>query len=89
MRMPRMSCAKKNIILPPKHRDINKFGKHNQNTAAARLKMAQIEPKSAYDPAILQDQLPLYYKRLFPHKPFYRWLSYSLCKFVYMIKIKP
>lgn len=33
-----------------------------------------------YDPAFLPDMLPVYYKRLFPHKPFYRWLSYGLCK---------
>lgn len=25
----------------------------------------------------LQDMLPIYYKRLFPHKNFYRWLSYG------------
>ncbi|XP_037950042.1 DNA primase small subunit [Teleopsis dalmanni] len=31
-----------------------------------------------YDINILPDMLPLYYKRLFPHKPFYRWLSYGL-----------
>ncbi|XP_017485229.1 PREDICTED: DNA primase small subunit [Rhagoletis zephyria] len=31
-----------------------------------------------YDPSILPDMLPVYYKRLFPHKPFYRWLSYGL-----------
>ncbi|KAM7358953.1 DNA primase small subunit [Cochliomyia hominivorax] len=30
-----------------------------------------------YDPAFLPDMLPVYYKRLFPHKPFYRWLSYG------------
>lgn len=24
--------------------------------------------------------LPVYYKRLFPHKLFYRWMSYGLCK---------
>lgn len=46
--------------------------------------MDQIDPKPvAFEPAILQDLLPLYYKRLFPHKPFYRWLSYSLCEFPY------
>lgn len=33
--------------------------------------------KQVYDPAILPDLLPLYYKRLFPHMPFYRWLSYG------------
>ncbi|XP_055910383.1 DNA primase small subunit [Eupeodes corollae] len=31
-----------------------------------------------YDPSSLPDMLPVYYKRLFPHKPFYRWLSYGL-----------
>lgn len=35
---------------------------------------------AVYDPAVLPDMLPVYYKRLFPHKPFYRWLSYGLCK---------
>lgn len=25
----------------------------------------------------LQDILKIYYKRLFPHAPFYRWLSYN------------
>ncbi|XP_058066592.1 DNA primase small subunit [Anopheles bellator] len=33
--------------------------------------------KSSFDPKILQDLLPLYYKRLFPHKQFYRWMSYA------------
>lgn len=33
--------------------------------------------KPVYDPEILPDLLPLYYKRLFPHLPFYRWLSYG------------
>uniref|UniRef100_A0A182LXE7 DNA primase n=1 Tax=Anopheles culicifacies TaxID=139723 RepID=A0A182LXE7_9DIPT len=33
--------------------------------------------KSEFDPNILQDLLPLYYKRLFPHKQFYRWMSYG------------
>lgn len=38
--------------------------------------------KQVYDPEILRDLLPLYYKRLFPHQPFYRWLSYGngMCK---------
>lgn len=30
-----------------------------------------------YDPAFLPDMLPVYYRRLFPHKPFFRWLSYG------------
>lgn len=34
-----------------------------------------------FNPETLQDMLPIYYKRLFPHKQFYRWLSYNLCKF--------
>lgn len=38
--------------------------------------------KAVYDAEILPDLLPLYYKRLFPHIPFYRWLSYGngMCK---------
>lgn len=35
------------------------------------------ESEKGYDPNILPDLLPVYYKRLFPHKPFYRWLSYG------------
>ena len=35
--------------------------------------------KTEYNPDILQDLIPIYYKRLFPHIPFYRWLSYGLC----------
>ncbi|XP_043648746.1 DNA primase small subunit [Drosophila teissieri] len=30
-----------------------------------------------YNPEVLQDMLPVYYRRLFPHLPFYRWLSYG------------
>ncbi|XP_075221184.1 DNA primase small subunit [Lycorma delicatula] len=33
-----------------------------------------------FDPAQLPDMLPLYYKRLFPFGPFYRWLSYGNIK---------
>uniref|UniRef100_A0A182Q2N9 DNA primase n=1 Tax=Anopheles farauti TaxID=69004 RepID=A0A182Q2N9_9DIPT len=33
--------------------------------------------RAAFDPNVLQDLLPLYYKRLFPHKQFYRWMSYG------------
>ena len=36
-----------------------------------------------FSPEALQDMLPIYYKRLFPHKQFYRWLSYNLCKFYF------
>ena len=46
----------------------------------------QQKPTDAiYDPAVLPDMLPVYYKRLFPHKPFYRWLSYGLCKCIMFI----
>ncbi|XP_041374260.1 DNA primase small subunit-like [Gigantopelta aegis] len=30
-----------------------------------------------YDPAELPDLLPIYYKRLFPYGPYYRWLHYG------------
>ncbi|XP_064598395.1 LOW QUALITY PROTEIN: DNA primase small subunit-like [Liolophura sinensis] len=30
-----------------------------------------------YDPASLPDLLPIYYKRLFPYGPYFRWLSYG------------
>lgn len=33
-----------------------------------------------YDASILPDMLPVYYRRLFPHEPFYRWLNYGHCK---------
>lgn len=33
-----------------------------------------------YNQNILRDLLPVYYNRLFPHKPFYKWLSYGLSK---------
>ncbi|XP_075163656.1 DNA primase small subunit [Haematobia irritans] len=33
---------------------------------------------AVYDPTFLPDMLPVYYRRLFPHKQFYRWLSYGL-----------
>lgn len=32
----------------------------------------------------LCDLLPLYYKRIFPHQQFYRWLSYGIV-FEYLI----
>ncbi|KAJ6634150.1 DNA primase small subunit, partial [Pseudolycoriella hygida] len=41
------------------------------------MKEKECPVKQAYDPEILPDLLPLYYKRLFPHAPFYRWLSYG------------
>ncbi|KAJ8984834.1 hypothetical protein NQ317_013034 [Molorchus minor] len=33
---------------------------------------------SEFNEEHLPDLLPLYYKRLFPHQPFCRWLSYAL-----------
>lgn len=32
----------------------------------------------AYDPGILPDLLPIYYKRLFPYGPYFKWISYGL-----------
>ncbi|XP_055538595.1 DNA primase small subunit [Wyeomyia smithii] len=39
---------------------------------------SNIKPKEKFDPSSLQDLLPIYYKRLFPHLQFYRWISYGL-----------
>lgn len=43
-----------------------------------------VEEKGPEATIFLSDELPMllpvYYKRLFPHKLFYRWLSYGLCK---------
>ncbi|XP_076458358.1 DNA primase small subunit-like [Babylonia areolata] len=33
--------------------------------------------EESYDAASLPDLLPVYYKRLFPYGPFYRWLNYG------------
>lgn len=35
----------------------------------------------AYDPKELGELLPVYYKFLFPHKLFYKWLAYGNSKF--------
>ncbi|XP_033728623.1 DNA primase small subunit-like [Pecten maximus] len=32
---------------------------------------------SSYDPASLPDLLPMYYKKLFPYGPYFRWLNYG------------
>ncbi|GFO30129.1 DNA primase [Plakobranchus ocellatus] len=32
---------------------------------------------TSYDPNSLPDLLPLYYKRLFPYGPYYRWMNYG------------
>lgn len=42
--------------------------------------MPELEDKVSFDPDELPMLLPVYYKRLFPHKLFYRWLSYGLCE---------
>jgi DNA primase small subunit len=49
--------------------------------------MPEVEVKSItdYDPETLQDLLPIYYKRIFPHKAFYRWLSYGFCEYYLLI----
>lgn len=49
--------------------------------------MPEAKETAAFDPDTLQDMLPLYYKRLFPHKQFYRWLSYNNCEFALFTKI--
>lgn len=46
--------------------------------------MPEIKEKDGFDPKYLADTLPMYYKRLFPHKQFYRWLSYNLCKYFFL-----
>lgn len=35
------------------------------------------EKPSSYDPASLPDLLPIYYKKLFPYGPYFRWLNYG------------
>lgn len=44
-----------------------------------------INMSSEYDPELLQELLPTYYKRLFPHQAFYRWLSYGLCNIIFYL----
>lgn len=38
------------------------------------------EKPEEYNDQDLRDMLPIYYKRLFPHEPFYRWISYGQSK---------
>ncbi|KAL3854333.1 hypothetical protein ACJMK2_013607 [Sinanodonta woodiana] len=33
--------------------------------------------KNSYDASSLPDLLPIYYKRLFPYSPYYRWINYG------------
>ncbi|XP_053385555.1 DNA primase small subunit-like isoform X1 [Mercenaria mercenaria] len=35
------------------------------------------ENRNTYDPASLPDLLPIYYKKLFPYSPYFRWLNYG------------
>ncbi|KAL4217033.1 primase [Mactra antiquata] len=35
------------------------------------------EKTSSYDPESLPDLLPIYYKKLFPYGPYFRWLNYG------------
>ena len=32
---------------------------------------------AGYDPSCLPDLLPIYYKKLFPYGPYFRWLNYG------------
>lgn len=41
----------------------------------------KVENGHTFDSENLPDMLKIYYKRLFPHKNFYRWLSYFSCKY--------
>lgn len=46
--------------------------------------MPEIIEPVVFDPEELPMLLPVYYKRLFPHKLFYRWLSYGLCESLFL-----
>lgn len=35
------------------------------------------EKADTYDPASLPDLLPIYYKKLFPYGPYFKWLNYG------------
>lgn len=41
------------------------------------LQDAMPEKQNSYDPASLPDLLPIYYKKLFPYNPYFRWLNYG------------
>lgn len=57
---------------------------NKEQTVASENGEQKKSPNDAvYDPTFLPDMLPVYYRRLFPHKPFYRWLSYGLCKYMH------
>jgi len=48
----------------------------------SKPQMAVEESKApVYDSSALPDMLPVYYRRLFPHEHFYRWLNYGHCEF--------
>lgn len=42
-----------------------------------RWKTIMPENKSTYDSASLPDLLPIYYKKLFPYGPYFKWLNYG------------
>lgn len=50
------------------------------------LETTEEKQTDEYSQNDLQDMLPIYYKRVFPHKPFYRWLSYNMSKFTILDK---
>lgn len=64
---------------------------HNQQSVWPRFKARQLPPNlwsvvagemaatenCQYDPNSLPDLLPIYYKRLFPYGPYFRWLNYG------------
>lgn len=39
------------------------------------------QASASFDSSHLRDLLKTYYKRLFPHRLFYKWLVYGYCKF--------
>ena len=49
-----------------------------ENLSAEKSKMPE---DNSYDQNTLPDLLPLYYKRLFPYGPYYRWMNYGGGKF--------
>lgn len=63
-----------------------KRAKHKTTIKSSEIEIKKFcamstEKPQEFNAELLQDMLPIYYKRLFPHKLFYRWLSYNLCKF--------
>lgn len=50
---------------------------HVKHSKKINMANTSDEKPEEYSEQILRDMLPSYYKRLFPHNPFYRWLSYN------------